>query len=176
MVQVALSQEFILNGICMDRLRSTEVGPFLQFVKYGISGGMATGVHIVIFHLCAWLLFPALQESDLMVTLFGLTVLPLDDATRATNSMYSNAVAFICSNMVAYVLNILFVFESGRHNRIVEIAMFYLVSGISVVIGTALMGFLIRHYHMQTTIAFSANIVSAVMINYAVRKYFIFKG
>ncbi len=165
-----------MNGICIERLRSTEAGPLLQFIKYGVSGGVATGVHIVIFHLLAWLVFPALQENDLAVKLFDLSVAPIDDTTRSFNSMMANGSAFICSNMVAYILNVLFVFESGRHNRLVEIGMFYLVSGISMVIGTAIMGFLISHYHMQTTIAFSANIVSAVMINYAMRKFFIFKG
>ena len=43
-------------------------------------------------------------------------------------------------------------------------------------IGTSIMGFLIRYYGMQTTYAFAANIVSAVMINYAMRKFYIFKG
>jgi putative flippase GtrA len=165
-----------LKGISLDSLRNTEAGPLVQFIKYGVSGGLATSVHIIVFHVFAWQIFPALQEADLAVKVFSLTVTAIDDATRSYNSMLSNGAAFICSNMVAYILNILFVFESGRHNRLLEIGMFYLVSGISLVIGTALMGFLISHYHMQTTIAFSANIVSAVMINYVVRKYFIFKG
>jgi len=165
-----------LNGICLERLRSRDAGPLLQFVKYGVSGGLATTVHIIVFHLLAWLVFPALQDSDLVVKLFSLSVTVIDDATRSVNSMQANGLAFICSNMVAYLLNILFVFESGRHNRLVEIGMFYLVSGVSMVIGTSFMGFLISHYHLQTTIAFSANIVTSVMINYAMRKFYIFKG
>ncbi len=165
-----------MNGIWIDRLRNTNAGPVVQFVKYGVAGGLATGVHIVVFHLLAWQIFPALQNDDPAVALLGLSVPVIDDATRSYNSMLANGVAFLGSNMVAYILNVLFVFESGRHNRLVEIGMFYLVSGISMVVGTALMGFLISHYHLQTTIAFSANIVSAVMINYIVRKHFIFKG
>jgi len=38
------------------------------------------------------------------------------------------------------------------------------------------MGFLIRRYGMRTTYAFVTNIIAALMINYAMRKFFIFKG
>ena len=145
-------------------------------MKYGISGGIATLVHIIIFYFVAWKIFPSLQEKDLFVVILKLTVTEVDVATRSLNSMLSNGVAFICSNMVAYLINIFWVFMPGRHNRFVEIGLFYLVSGASVVIGTSLMGFLIKYYGMQTTYAFTANIVSSVMINYGMRKFFIFKG
>ena len=151
-------------------------GPLVQFAKYGISGGFATFVGIIIFYLVAWKIFPSLQEKDLFVVAFDLTVTEVDDVTRSLNSMLSNGVAFIFSSMVAYLINVFWVFIPGRHNRFVEICLFYLVSGVSVIIGTSLMGFLIRHYGIQTTYAFAANIVSAVMINYAMRKFYIFKG
>ena len=148
----------------------------VQFIKYGIAGGLATFVHIVIFHLVAWQIFPALQENDFFIVIFELTVTELSVATRSLNSMLSNGVAFICSNMVAYIINVIWVFKPGRHHRIIEIGLFYLVSGVSMVIGTSMMGFLIRYYGMQTTYAFTVNIVSAVMINYSMRKFYIFKG
>ena len=151
-------------------------GPLVQFVKYGLSGGVATIVHIIIFHLAAWKIFPALQENDYAVATLGLSVAAVDVATRSLNSMLSNGVAWIFSNLVAFLLNIFWVFESGRHNRIIEIGLFYLVSGVSVVIGTGLMGFLIRYYNMQTTYAAIAYLVSAVLINFVMRKFFIFKG
>ena len=151
-------------------------GPFVQFVKYGLSGGLATIVHITIFHLAAWKVFPSLQENDYAVAMLGLSVAEVDVATRSLNSMLSNGVAWIFSNLVAYLLNIFWVFEAGRHNRLVEIGLFYLVSGVSMGIGTGLMGFLIRYYNMQTTYAFTANLVSALFINYAMRKFVIFKG
>ena len=45
-----------------------------------------------------------------------------------------------------------------------------------MVLGTSMMGWLIRRFGMQTTYAFGANLVSAVLINYAARKFFIFSG
>lgn len=153
-----------------------EADALLQFVKYAIAGGVATAVHIVTFHLFAWKLLPALQENDLAVTVLKLPVAELDDATRSRNSMIDNLGAFVLANAVAYVINIFWVFERGRHGWLLEIGLFYAVSGTSVLIGTVLMGFLIKRYGMRTTYAFAANIVSAVLINYAARKFFIFKS
>ena len=90
--------------------------------------------------------------------------------------MKANAIAFVISNLVAYLINIYWVFVPGRYHWIIEIAFFYLVSGIAIVIGTVVMGFLIRRFGMLTTYAFGANIFSAFMINYGMRKFFIFKG
>jgi putative flippase GtrA len=153
-----------------------DAGPVIQFLKYGVSGAIATGTHIVIFHLCAWKLFPALQEKDWAVKLFKLPVVEIDDRRRSRNSMIDNLAAFLLSNLVAYLLNIWWVFEPGRHHFLIEIGLFYLVSGISIVIGTSLMGFLIRRFGMRTTFAFGANLVTALLINFAMRKFVIFKG
>ncbi|MCB2217118.1 GtrA family protein [Desulfofustis glycolicus] len=148
----------------------------IQFIKYALAGGLATAVHIAVFHVIAWKIFPALQPHDHAVRLLRLRIREINDYQRARNSMISNAMAFLVANMVAYLTNIMWVFERGRHGFLVEISLFYLVSGISVALGTSLMGVLIRRFGMLTTYAFATNIVTAVMINYAVRKFFIFQG
>lgn len=148
----------------------------IQFIKYALAGGVATLTHIAIFHLIGWKLFPCLQEKDHAVRLFRLKIEQINNARRARNSMITNIIAFLGANMVAYILNILWVFERGRHHIVLEIFFFYLVSGISVAIGTVLMGVLIKRFGLLTTYAFMANIITAVMINYAVRKFFIFQG
>jgi predicted MFS family arabinose efflux permease len=68
------------------------------------------------------------------------------------------------------------VFVPGRYHWMVEIALFYLVSGVAIGIGTFIMGVLIRRFGMLTSYAFTANIFAALMINYAMRKFFIFNG
>lgn len=147
-----------------------------QFIRYGICGGIATLVHVVIFHLVAWRLFPALEQEDLAVKLFGLSVVHIDVATRSVNSMISNAIAFMFSTTTAYILNIIWVFQAGRHRRIVEVALFFLVSGGSVFMGTGLMGLVIGIFHTRTTYAFVLNIFFSVIVNFSVRKLVIFKG
>jgi len=160
----------------LEQFMGREAGPLVQFIKYGLAGGMATAVHIAIFHLAAWKLFPALQANDWFVKIFKLRVDREDDKLRARNSMIDNGLAFLISNFVAYVINIYWVFEPGKHVWYVQISLFYLVSGVSIVIGTAMMGWLIRRFGMSTTYAFLANLVSALLINYAMRKYVIFNG
>jgi len=163
-----------LNAIAL--FLGNDLGNIIQFIKYGISGCVATAIHIAIFHLLAWKVFLALQADDWFVRVFNLPIAELDDATRSRNSMLSNGTAFLGSNLAAYLINIYWVFVPGRHHWIVEIALFYLVSGVAVVIGTSIMGALIRRFGMLTTYAFSANIFTGLMINYAMRKFFIFNG
>ncbi|HEU4340935.1 MAG TPA: GtrA family protein [Candidatus Binatia bacterium] len=160
----------------IDQFLSPEAGNLFQFIKYVISGCIATSTHILVFHLVAWKIFFALQADDWFVRLFNLPVQELDDTTRSRNSMKGNGVAFVISNLVAYLINIYWVFVPGRYHWILEIGLFYLVSGVAIVIGTALMGLLIRRFGMLTTYAFGSNIFAALMINYAMRKFFIFNG
>lgn len=148
----------------------------VQFIKYAVAGGVATVTHIVIFHFIAWKMFPCLQEKDHAVRTLKLTIRKVNDATRARNSMIGNFIAFMIANMVAYFANILFVFQGGKYHIIIEILLFYAVSGLSTFLGTMLMGLLIRRFGLLTTYAFGANIFTAVMFNYAMRKFFIFYG
>ena len=148
----------------------------VQFIKYAVAGGVATVTHIVIFHFIAWKMFPCLQEKDHAVRILKLTIRKVNDATRARNSMIGNLIAFMIANMVAYIANILFVFQGGKYHIVIEILLFYAVSGLSTFLGTMLMGLLIRQFHLLTTYAFGANIFTAVMFNYALRKFFIFYG
>ena len=160
----------------LNQFTGREHTPLVQFIKYVIAGGIATVVNVLLFYACAFKLLPALDPSDAVARLLHIGVAMLSDNVRARNSMIDNGVAFIFSNLTAYLINIFWVFESGRHSRVREILFFYLVSGVSFVLGTSLMGFLIHHFGLMTTIAFASNAVVSLLINYVLRKYFIFKG
>jgi putative flippase GtrA len=160
----------------IEQFMGQDAGPVVQFVKYALAGGVATAVHITAFHFVAWKLFPALQPRDWFVKLFRIEVGPEDDQLRSKNSMRSNFTAFLLSNLVAYAINVMWVFEAGRYAWYLELLLFYLVSGVSIVLGTFLMGWLIKRFGMLTTFAFGANLVTALLINYAMRKFVIFKG
>ena len=150
--------------------------PLVQFIKYGIVGGMATATHIVTFFLCGWFFLPCLTQDDITVRLLGLTVPAITEGTRAWNAGICNGFGFVIANVFCYIMNRLFVFKPGRHHVLVEFLLFFAVSGISAVLGTAIQTFLITQYGMQTTLAFGANIICALAINYAMRKFVIFKG
>ena len=160
----------------IQQLLGNEAGNFIQFVKYAISGGIATTTHILVFHLFAWKLFYALQANDWFVKILKLPIHQISHRARARNSMKANGVAFIISNLIAYIINVYWVFVPGRHHWIVQIGLFYVVSGFAIALGTAVMVFLIRRFGMLTTHAFAANSFAGLMINYAMRKFFIFNG
>ena len=148
----------------------------MQFVKYSLSGCVAVAVHVVVFYILAWLIVPALKEDDIVVRILNLSVTAINDTVRARNAVINNWLAFIFSNFAAYILNVLWVFESGRHSRWMEILMFYAVSAISIAVGSAVMWLLVMFIGSSTTLAFAADIVAAAMVNFVVRKYYIFKG
>ena len=164
-----------LDGI-WRQFTSREHGHLVQFIKYGIAGGIATVVHTALFFLFAWKVLPSLTADDPVARLFKISASPISDSVRAWHAGVDNAIAFLFSNFVVYVINIAWVFEAGRHSRWKEIGMFYGVAGISVLIGIGLQSFLIRSFGINTTYAFGAMVLVCLLINYAMRKFFIFKG
>ena len=166
----------------LKQFTQRDAHPVIQFIKYGISGGVATAVDVLLFYFLAWKVLPALQESDPLVQLarstlgveFALTA--VNETLRASRFILISGITFIFSNLTAYVLNIYWVFEPGRHNRHVEIILFYAVSITAIVIGTALGWGMINFLGMSTTASYLGKLFSAVMINYACRKFLIFKG
>lgn len=155
---------------------SHDAPPLVQFIKYGLAGGLATAVHILTFFLAGFLLFPCVNQDDVLVRLLGLTAPVVAEALRARYAVFSNVTAFVIANTVCYLINRWFVFRPGRHHILLEFGLFFAVSGVSVAIGSVLMGVLIQQFDMQTTYAFGANILSSLAINYVMRKFFVFQG
>lgn len=151
-------------------------GHLVQFIKYAIAGGIATVVHLGIFYAMAWKVFPALTQSDPVARFLEVRTDHISDATRAWFYLIDYFIAFMISNFVVYVINVRWVFETGRHSKRKEIGLFYLVSGISVGIGVALAWALIRFTGLATTPTFIINVLVCLLINYAMRKFVIFKG
>ncbi len=133
-------------------------------------------VDMIAFFLVAWLLFPALTENDVLVRLFNIKVATVPEHVRTINFCIGNGIAFMLSNLTAYILNVLFVFKAGRHSRRKEVGLFYLVSAISVGIGVGIGAVLIQGFGLSTTFSYVAKAVSTMLINYTARKYIIFHG
>lgn len=160
-----------LKDILLNKNRSG-----IQFLKYSLCGGVAMATDMLVFFLVAWLLFPALTESDVLVRLFHLEVVEVPEYLRTINFCLANVIAFLVSNLTAYILNVLFVFEAGRHSRRKEVGLFYLVSAVSVGIGVGIGAVLIRGFGLSTTFSYVAKAVSTTLINFAARKFIIFRG
>ena len=163
-------------GQLLSDFLSRDASPLVQFIKYALAGGIATASHILVFFLVGFFLFPCVNKEDILVRLFRLNAPAVDETRRARYAVYSNICAFFVSNAVCYVINRLFVFQPGRHSIVIEFLLFLMVSAISMVVGTTVMGELIKRLRMQTTYAFGANILSSLMFNYVLRKFFVFNG
>ena len=166
-----------MNG-WLEKQLGHDASPLVQFIKYGIAGGAATATHILVFFLFGWFVFPCLTQDDIMPRLLGLTVpdAGVPETQRALRALYCSTIGFFFSNSLCYLLNRWFVFKPGRHHWAVELLLFFSASGLSLLVGSTIQTMLIRQFGLQTTVAFAANIFSALLINFAARKFLIFKG
>ena len=155
---------------------STDAHPLVQFIKYGIAGGIATVVQTIIFFTLSMTVLPASKPDEFLVKLFGVTLPEIENAVRARNFICANGIGFIFSNFTAYVCNVLWVFKPGRHSRAKEIGLFYLVSSIAFVPSVLLGAGVIDRFGLQGEYTFLIMVLMSVMVNYACRKFLIFKG
>ncbi|MDD2236810.1 MAG: GtrA family protein [Kiritimatiellae bacterium] len=157
-----------------------EAHPLVQFLKYGLAGGVATVVQVSVFYALSIWVFPCLTEGDkvgdFVARWFSIMPVDISDQVRALRFVLNTFIGFIFSNLVCYIINILWVFKRGRHHWLMELLLFYAVSGISLGVGTFLGWFTIRMFGMHTTYSFLLQMFASLMINYVCRKYIIFKG
>ena len=73
-------------------------------------------------------------------------------------------------------MNRAFVFRPGRFRWPVEFAMFFGVATLATVVALGLSSALIRWCGLMTTIAVAVEVVVSFLVNFFVRKFFIFKG
>jgi putative flippase GtrA len=174
-----LRADFVSMKKHIQAFLSEKDNHLVQFIKYGMCGGAATIVDMTVFFLFAWLVFPALTASDPFTKLLGilnLDIREVSEAVRLRNYWIDKVICFLFSNFTAYILNVLFVFKAGKHKRHHELMLFYAVSTVSFFIGTTGGDLLIRFGGLDTTYSYVAAAISALLINYAGRKFFIFHG
>jgi putative flippase GtrA len=138
-----------------------DIHPFLQFIKYGLSGVCATIVHGTAFYLSAKFLIPGLDENC------------PDRWERAKASVPNNGIALIFSNLMAYWLNTKWVFTQGRHSLLKEFLMFTLVNLPGAICG-GLVSYYIFRQGWPDWVGFIGFVIPSVMVNFACRKLFIF--
>ena len=155
-----------------------EAHPLIQFLKYGMAGGIATGVQVVLFNLLSLFVLPCLAEGDPVgdwfAARFHVAQPTITDQVRAFRFAANTMIGFVFSNLTSYLINIFWVFKRGRHHWLLELFLFYAVSGLSVVVGTALGWVAINYFGLPTTYSFLLQTFASLMINYACRKYLIF--
>lgn len=149
---------------------------WIQFAKYAFAGGLATGIDILVFFTLSWRLIPALKSEDTAARILPIPIKPASEEKRSFNFVVNSVIAFIFSNFAAYILNVLWVFEAGRHSRFVEVVLFYSGSTISVALGTFLGWLMIKKLHWNTTFSYTGKLIVAILFNFICRKLLIFAG
>jgi putative flippase GtrA len=160
----------------ISQFTGKQAHPAIQFIKYAICGGVATGVDMLAFFACAWKVLPALTPDDPLVRLLGVAVSPIDPERIRLHFVLCNGIAFILSNFTAYFLNIAWVFHGGKHRRHMEIILFFAVSIFSVVVGTALGWAMMKYFNSPASVSYAGKVIASILINYVCRKYLVFKG
>jgi putative flippase GtrA len=133
----------------------------VQFIKYGLAGAVATGVHFVIF------------------TTLNETILPankgVESAERGWNFFWSFSIAFLLATTVAYLANRRWVFQPGRHGRLMEISLFYLLGITAFLLGTPLGAYLVARFPVNEYLVYLMVAISSVLVNFLGRKFLVFK-
>lgn len=163
--QLSSAAHFVRNNdwpTILAHVNSRDAHPLIQFIKYGICGLGAFITHQVIWLALSLWAFPSIDPE-------------IPKEVRAVNTTISNSIAVLFSTAVAYVTNILWVFKSGRHSRLVEITSFFGIGVISFGGGLLAGPYLIQMFGIDTRLAQVSMAVTSVLINFVCRKFFIFK-
>ena len=133
----------------------------VQFIKYGIAGLIATGIHFLIFAILNETIFPAdISQSG---------------GRRGWNFFGSFSVAFFLANIFGYLANRHWVFQPGRHSRLVEIALFYVIAIVAYVLGAPLGAWLVATFPINEYLVYLVAALASILVNFLGRKLLVFK-
>lgn len=149
---------------------------FFQFVKYGTNGVVATYVQTGVFYLLGATCLMCLGPSDLAVKYLGLPAAGVSDGVRAVRFATATAIGFVVANVVCWLMNRWCVFTPGKFRWYVELALFFAASTLATVVALGISAALINFAGLMTTIALVVEIAVSFLVNFFVRKFFIFKG
>ena len=160
----------------LRRILSRDSGAFWQFVKYAAVGAFSTVVQAATFYALASTVCKCLAPGDWAVELAGLPAVEIGDAERSVRFAIASAGAFTVANIACWLLNRAFVFTPGKYRWWKEFGIFYAASAVALGLSTGLSVALIHARGMMTTLAAAIQAATSFLINYATRRFVIFKG
>jgi putative flippase GtrA len=145
------------NSLCPESVIRT------QAYRYLVCGVTAVAVRLAGFYLFS-LWFPSHEGSP-----------GLNDVGRAWNNLWATGLAFLLSNLVAYILSARWVFVSGRHKRSVEFLIFTAVSLVGLAFGVIAGPLMIAWLGISHHLAVFNALIASFAVNYIGRKFIVFK-
>ena len=165
----------------LRRIISRESGPFWQFVKYGAIGVMSTIVQLCVFYALASTCLKCLTADDIAVKYLGLKSAYFSGQepwyfSRGMIASAATAIGFTISNIFCWLMNRAFVFMPGKFRWWAEFGMFYGAATFATVVALGIMTLLIDLFGVTTSFAAFVEVAVSFLVNFFVRKFFIFKG
>ena len=137
---------------------------------------MATLVQTGVFYILATTCLKCLGADDVAVRYFGLDAAAVTDGVRALRFAVATAIGFFIANVFCWLMNRWFVFKPGKYRWYVEFAMFLGTSTVATVIALGVSSAMISCFGLMTTLAVFIEVICSFLVNFFVRKFFIFKG
>ncbi len=160
----------------LTRILSHDASPFWQVVKYGAIGVAATVVQTAGLYLLGTTCLACLAPDDWAVKYLGFPSATVPDDVRAVRFAICTAGGFLLANVFCWLMNRWFVFRAGKFPWFVEFMMFFGTAAVATLIALGLSVLMIRYAGLMTTLAVGIEIVVSFLLNFFVRKFFIFKG
>jgi putative flippase GtrA len=135
----------------------------LQLMKYGFFGVGSVLIYQSVFGMLGHSILPHFEELP-----------SVSAGERKMNFILASAIGFGSANLFAYLTNVRWVFQGGRHNRITEFFLFSGVAFVGWVVGM-IPGYLaLEEGHAGSWVASGVVTVVSVIANFICRKLFIF--
>ena len=142
---------------------------------------MATVVQTFVFYALSSTCLKCLAPDDWAVRFLSLPSAVFTGAepwyaSRGALASAATVVGFTVANVFCWIMNRAFVFRPGKYRRHVEFAMFFGAAAFATIVALAVMKTLIDGFGMMTTLAVAVEVAVSFMVNFFMRKFFIFKG
>lgn len=159
---------------------SRDSGSFWQLVKYGAVGVLSTVLQLAVFYALATTCLKCLTADDIAVRYLGLEQASFTGSepwylTRGMIASAATAIGFTVSNIFCWLMNRAIVFTPGRYRWWAEFAMFYGAATCATIVALGIMTFLIDFFGVTTSFAAFVEVAVSFMVNFFVRKFFIFR-
>lgn len=135
-----------------------------QVFRYLCTGALAVGVRVVFFYVFSIWWPSSLAHTD------------LSNGQRAVNNLIAISLAFVMSNIAAYLTNRAWVFQPGRHSHAKEFAIFTAISVAGLGLGAAAGPGMIAVFGISGHVALFNSLAIQTVTNYLGRKYIVFSN
>ena len=146
---------------------------YWQIFKYICCGGITVLVDQIIYYTLGLHILPIFQHTDPIVEYLGIQATYVSKSISDNNFIIVKIICWLIANTAAYLLNIRFVFEQGRHKNITEVILFFgfaLLQFIFIALSISLI-----RLGWEVTYANYSMLLLGAITNYLIRKFVIFQ-